>query len=224
MSLCQVRLPEHIIQTVQKARGDVNQRLVFGVPLEEVLRLDSNQGLLVPLIVHNTVTTLQQKGLQTEGIFRVSGNMQRVEELKKLYDAGEPVDLNEEKDPHVVASLLKWYIRELPEPLMTTELYLAFMQAYDKSNVTKSKAQIIETLKKLPEPNRILLKLLIILLAKIARIEDNKMNSANLAICFGPNLFRSTIDSPEIVFKHAPIYNAIIKLLIDEADAMISEL
>eukprot|EP01121_Diplochlamys_sp_Union-15-3_P019676 TRINITY_DN747_c0_g1_i3.p1 TRINITY_DN747_c0_g1~~TRINITY_DN747_c0_g1_i3.p1 ORF type:complete len:164 (-),score=22.99 TRINITY_DN747_c0_g1_i3:87-578(-) len=159
-------------------------------------------------------------GLNAEGLFRLSGNRERVEHLQKMYDLGEPVDLEAEKDPHVISSLLKGYFRELPEPLLTTDLYSEFINAYDKDDRQKSTKQLVEVLKKLPQPNKILLKFLITLLASAARA-NNLMTSANLAICFAPNLFRSDMESPDLILTHSPIYNSIVRLFIDEADVIL---
>lgn len=60
--------------------------------------------------------------IDTEGIFRRSGNIQRINELKKRINEGAFIDMSSE-DTHVVAGVLKTFLRDLQEPLLTYELY-----------------------------------------------------------------------------------------------------
>ncbi len=61
--------------------------------------------------------------MKLEGIFRKSGAMVSVQKYRDLYDMGEDPNLDEEEDPHTIAGVLKLFLRSLPEPLMTYELY-----------------------------------------------------------------------------------------------------
>ena len=65
--------------------------------------------------------------IDTEGIFRRSGNTTRINELKRKINSGEDVQLMKE-DTHAVAGLLKTFLRELEEPLLTYELYDEIIQ------------------------------------------------------------------------------------------------
>eukprot|EP01120_Amphizonella_sp_Union-15-10_P011222 TRINITY_DN4706_c0_g1_i2.p1 TRINITY_DN4706_c0_g1~~TRINITY_DN4706_c0_g1_i2.p1 ORF type:complete len:562 (+),score=95.43 TRINITY_DN4706_c0_g1_i2:42-1727(+) len=223
MSIQQLELPEDTLRAVQSSNHANNENLIFGQPIEEVLRLEYNQGLSIPIIVHDAVTALIKQGMKLEGLFRLSGNQSKVEAIKKLYDSGKPVDL-EIRDPHVIAGVLKLYLRELPEPLFTTDLYMEFIEDYDEKDEEKTKKALLETLPKLPPTHRALLKTLLMLFAKISADEENKMTSSNLAICISPNLFRSSCENPEIMLKHSPICSALFKLMIDDAATMIQVL
>ena len=68
------------------------------------------------------------KGLTCEGIYRVSGVKSKVQSLKEAYNRAPSVYLLDH-EPNVVASLLKLYVRELPEPVLTTTLTPVFEQA-----------------------------------------------------------------------------------------------
>ena len=59
--------------------------------------------------------------LETEGLFRRSVNITIVKSLKEKLNAGEQVDFN--GDPHVAAVILKTFLRELEEPLLTYDLF-----------------------------------------------------------------------------------------------------
>ena len=70
-------------------------------------------------------------GLACEGIYRISGVKSKVQALKESYNRGTPVYLHD-YEPNVIASLLKLYLRELPEPVLTTEFMPKFEQASSK--------------------------------------------------------------------------------------------
>ncbi len=82
----------------------------------------------IPVIVEVLLHYLQQKGLYTEGIFRLSGSAERIQELKEVFNRGEIPTLGE-NDVHNAAGLLKAFLRELPEPLLTFESYNSFIAA-----------------------------------------------------------------------------------------------
>lgn len=65
--------------------------------------------------------------MREEGIFRLSGNHERVEALRDLYDAGKCNGFQDSEDTHVVAALFKMYFRMLPEPLLLIENYEAII-------------------------------------------------------------------------------------------------
>jgi Rho GTPase-activating protein 1 len=82
----------------------------------------------VPPIVTQIIAYLDAKGLEAEGIFRLSGQASELVALREKIDRGEDVDFNVEvQQPHVVAALLKLWLRELPEPLLTFKLYTTFI-------------------------------------------------------------------------------------------------
>ncbi|XP_045146695.1 rho GTPase-activating protein 8 [Echinops telfairi] len=93
----------------------------FGVSLQ-YLR-DKNKGELIPPVLRATVTYLREKGLHTEGLFRRSASAQTIREIQRLYNQGKPVDFDHYGDSHVPAVILKAFLRELPQPLLTFEAY-----------------------------------------------------------------------------------------------------
>ena len=69
------------------------------------------------------------KGLQAEGIFRLSGRATQIDKLRTQLDQGKKVFFSEDMDVHSVATLFKQWLRELPEPLLTWRLYKDFIGA-----------------------------------------------------------------------------------------------
>uniref|UniRef100_A0AAX7UEW9 Rho GTPase activating protein 1 n=1 Tax=Astatotilapia calliptera TaxID=8154 RepID=A0AAX7UEW9_ASTCA len=156
---------------------------VFGVPLT-LLRLclvmsERNTFLSFSLCVCASVCA---SGLEIEGIFRRSANVTLVKEVQLRYNSGATVNLREMEDVHLAAVILKTFLRELPEPLLTYQLYndiVNFACKYVMKTLVES----------LPEENYASLRYLITFLAQVsANSEVNKMTNSNLAVVFGPNL------------------------------------
>uniref|UniRef100_A0A3Q0QXY6 Rho GTPase activating protein 1 n=1 Tax=Amphilophus citrinellus TaxID=61819 RepID=A0A3Q0QXY6_AMPCI len=123
-----------------------------------------------------------------EGIFRRSANVTLVKEVQQKYNSGETVNLREMEDVHLAAVILKKFLRELPEPLLTYTLYNDIVNFASVSS--ESQATVMKTLvESLPEENYASLRYLITFLAQVsANSEVNKMTNSNLAVVFGPNL------------------------------------
>jgi hypothetical protein len=61
--------------------------------------------------------------MSVEGIFRKNGNIRRLKDLTEAIDQDlSSVDLTQD-NPVQLAALLKKFLRELPEPLMTFKLH-----------------------------------------------------------------------------------------------------
>ncbi|XP_011790189.1 PREDICTED: rho GTPase-activating protein 8 [Colobus angolensis palliatus] len=93
----------------------------FGVSLQYLK--DKNQGELIPPVLRFTVTYLREKGLRTEGLFRRSASVQTVRKIQRLYNQGKPVNFDDYGDIHIPAVILKTFLRELPQPLLTFQAY-----------------------------------------------------------------------------------------------------
>lgn len=160
---------------------------VFGVPLT-TLRQRSADGEPVPVVMRDTISFLSERGLEMEGIFRRSANVTLVKEVQQRYNSGAIVNFYDMEDVHLAAVILKTFLRELPEPLLTYHLYndiVNFTSVSEESQVTVMKS-LVESL---PEENYASLRYLITFLAQVsANNEINKMTNSNLAVVFGPNL------------------------------------
>ncbi|NWH85605.1 FA13A protein, partial [Aegithalos caudatus] len=102
---------------------------VFGVSLLEL----QQQGLSkngIPIVVWNIVEYLTEHGMSQEGLFRVNGSMKMVEQLRLQYERGEKVELVKDGDVYSAASLLKLFLRELPDGIITSALHPRFIQLY----------------------------------------------------------------------------------------------
>eukprot|EP00075_Anas_platyrhynchos_P022358 XP_027311611.1 protein FAM13A isoform X5 [Anas platyrhynchos] len=197
LAICQsksaVRLKEDMKKIASlplNKQKDTTRPKVFGVSLLEL----QQQGLSkngIPIVVRNIVEYLTQHGMAQEGLFRVNGSMKMVEQLRLQYERGEEVELVKDGDVYSAASLLKLFLRELPDGIISSALQPKFIQLYqDARNDIQKESNLKELLKELPEAHYCLLKYLCQFLIKVAEHHvENRMNLCNLATVFGPNCF-----------------------------------
>ncbi|XP_045501467.1 unconventional myosin-IXAa-like isoform X2 [Colias croceus] len=163
---------------------------VFGVPLSE---LPTDVGN-IPRVIDRLITSIEMVGLYTEGLYRKSGLSSKVRELRRLLDEQpeEGVARIESYAVHVRASVLKSLFRELPEPLLTFDLYDDLILAAQISDQQERVSSIFAILKKLPKINYDVVERLIFHLARVAlREEHNRMGPNALAIVFAPCILRT---------------------------------
>ncbi|XP_030390376.1 rho GTPase-activating protein 44 isoform X2 [Gopherus evgoodei] len=158
----------------------------FGKPLEEHLAVSGRE---IAFPIEACVTMLLECGMQEEGLFRVAPSASKLKKLKAALDCC-VVDVQEySADPHAIAGALKSYLRELPEPLMTFELYDEWIQASNIQDQDKRLQALWNSCEKLPKANYDNIRYLIKFLAKLTEYQDaNKMTPSNVAIVLGPNL------------------------------------
>jgi len=210
--------------SLRGSRSSIAALKVFGVPLQVVV---DREGRDTPLIVDKAIEYLHKEiNIKTEGLFRLSPNQKTLLEAKQLANNGslQSFDSNElYDDPHLVSSFLKAYLREMPIPLFTFELYKKIIDCVlddskDKETMAKSLSDI---LKHLPFCNLVLVKKLFHLLYSISvESKINKMNTANLAVVLAPNiLYPKQMDIQAISNSNAAVefmisqYNFVFKSL-----------
>ncbi|CAN9506573.1 unnamed protein product [Ophioblennius macclurei] len=159
----------------------------FGV---EVSRLTSEERA-VPLVVEKLINYIEMHGLYTEGIYRKSGSTNKIKELKLGLDTDVDNMNLDDYNIHVIGSVFKQWLRELPNPLMTFELYEEFIRAMglqDKKEMMRGVYSVIDQLSK---THLNTLERLIFHLVRISLQEDTNRMSANaLAIVFAPCILR----------------------------------
>ncbi|NXW46174.1 MYO9B protein, partial [Nyctiprogne leucopyga] len=145
----------------------------------------------VPIVMEKLLEYVEMHGLYTEGIYRKSGSANRMKELKQLLQA-DPNSVKLENYPiHTITGVLKQWLRELPDPLMTSAQYNDFLRAVELPEKQEQLCAIYSVLEQLPQANHNTLERLIFHLVKVALIEDvNRMSPNALAIVFAPCLLR----------------------------------
>ncbi|CAH1239499.1 RALBP1 [Branchiostoma lanceolatum] len=162
---------------------------IFGIPLHEAVeRSKLIDGIELPAIFRDCLDFIEERGLSTEGIYRISPVKSQVDALRAAYDHGKVVDL-QDHDPHTVAGLLKTYLRELPDPVLTMELLPGFEDASALPDEDDRIAALIQMLYQLPTCNRLLITWLIQHMVHIMdREAETKMNLQNISIVLSPTL------------------------------------
>ncbi|XP_025256778.1 rho GTPase-activating protein 9 isoform X2 [Theropithecus gelada] len=189
------------LQSLQE-RGLLRDQ-VFGCQLESLCQ---REGDTVPSFVRLCIAAVDKRGLDVDGIYRVSGNLAVVQKLRFLVDRERAVtsdgryvfpeqpgqegrldlDSTEWDDIHVVTGALKLFLRELPQPLVPPLLLPHFRAALEQCL-----SQIQELIGSMPKPNHDTLRYLLEHLCRvIAHSDKNRMTPHNLGIVFGPTLFR----------------------------------
>ncbi|KAK2719040.1 unconventional myosin-IXAa-like isoform X2 [Artemia franciscana] len=170
-----------------------SENKIFGVPLESSLR----PGFKIPILVEKLISSIELVGLYTEGIYRKSGVNSKVHQLKRSIEE----DLNSvnflDYPVHVLTSVLKSYLRELPEPVISNDVYEDLLRAIDISDSKERVSTLFTTLKKLPQANYDLMERLVFHLARVAQNEGtNRMSPNALAIILTPCILRPPSTMP----------------------------
>ncbi|XP_030730939.1 unconventional myosin-IXa isoform X6 [Globicephala melas] len=165
----------------------------FGVELSRL----TSEDRTVPLVVEKLINYIEMHGLYTEGIYRKSGSTNKIKELRQGLDTdAENVNLDD-YNIHVIASVFKQWLRDLPNPLMTFELYEEFLRAMGLQERKETIRGVYSVIDQLSRTHLNTLERLIFHLVRIALQEDTNRMSANaLAIVFAPCILRcpDTID------------------------------
>uniref|UniRef100_A0A8D2Q997 Myosin IXA n=1 Tax=Varanus komodoensis TaxID=61221 RepID=A0A8D2Q997_VARKO len=159
----------------------------FGV---ELSRLTSEEQT-VPLVFEKLTSYIEMHALYTEGIYRKSGSTNKIKELRQGLDTEiENVNLDD-YNIHVIASVFKQWLRDLPNPLMTFELYEEFLRAMGLQERKEAIRGVYSVIDQLSRTHLNTLERLIFHLVRIALQEETNRMSANaLAIVFAPCILR----------------------------------
>ncbi|XP_051915411.1 rac GTPase-activating protein 1 [Hippocampus zosterae] len=150
-----------------------------------------------PLVVH-CIGEIEQRGLHEAGLYRLSGADRTVKELKEKFLRSKTVPvLSKVDDIHAITGLLKDFLRNLKDPLLTFHLNRQFMEAAEASDDDNSIALMYQTVSVLPHANRDTLAFLILHLQRVAESLDTKMDISNLARVFGPTIVGHAVPSPD---------------------------
>ncbi|XP_033004341.1 rho GTPase-activating protein 22 isoform X2 [Lacerta agilis] len=219
---CSITLPDfcwmlggcHAPQCCATTRG------IFGQRLEDTVQYEKKYGKhLAPLLVEQCVDFIREHGLAEEGLFRMPGQANLVKELQDSFDCGEKPLFDSNTDVHTVASLLKLYLRELPEPVIPFARYEDFLScgqllSKDKGEGTQELARHVRSL---PQANYNLLKYICKFLDEVqSHSSHNKMSVQNLATVFGPNILRPQVEDPLAIMEGTSLVQHLMTALISE--------
>ncbi|XP_063759472.1 rho GTPase-activating protein 17b isoform X2 [Eleginops maclovinus] len=177
---------EDAIPAIQIQQDSLMEKPAFGTELEEHLKRSSRE---IALPIEACVMMLLETGMKEEGLFRIAAGASKLKKLKAALDCSTSQLEEFYFDPHAVAGALKSYLRELPEPLMTFDLYDEWTQTSNVTDQDKRLQALWMVCDRLPKNHKANLRYLVKFLAKLAQdSEVNKMTPSNIAIVLGPNL------------------------------------
>lgn len=215
-------------------KKNVKKKGVFGVPLEMIIErdgADSTDGvgpgtLRIPAIVDDIVATMRQMDLSVEGVFRKNGNIKKLSELCEKIDREGCDSVNLSSQPVVqVAALLKRYLRDLPDPLMTHKLYNLWLTAAKIQDADKRRQCLHLICCLLPKCHRDCLEILFCFLkwaGTFHQVDDesgSKMDVKNLATVIAPNILY--LQSKALTLDSDPMFAIVaVETLIQDIEEM----
>lgn len=191
----------------------------IGVPLKLCPMSKDNE--YVPYLVDLCTKIVESKGLTVKGIYRIPGNKAAISELrdqvnKKDFDFENSIHDPKWEDVNVVSSLLKLFIRSLPDALLPSSFYNNFIEA-DKKTGEKRCKELLALLQSLPKVSYETLKHIIRHIHRVSQhCEVNLMEPKNLAIIFGPSIIRTPDETLEIAVKDMKYQCRIVELFITQ--------
>lgn len=162
-------------------------RPVFGVSLDELFNRDQSA---VPMVVIQCILAVDTFGLDVEGIYRLSGTSSHVANLKAQFNNNpSSIDFrnpaNFFHDVNSVATLLKAFFKDLPDPLFTTVGYAHFIAAAKIDDEERRRDALHQGINDLPDANYATLRALVLHMHRVMQNESrNRMGASNIALCF----------------------------------------
>ncbi|XP_042550878.1 oligophrenin-1 isoform X2 [Dipodomys spectabilis] len=169
--------------------------------------------------VRKCINVIETKGIKTEGLYRTVGsNIQVQKLLNAFFDPKCPGDVDfhsSDWDTKTITSSLKFYLRNLSEPVMTYKLHKELVSAAKSDNLDYRLGAIHALVYKLPEKNREMLELLIRHLVNVCEhSKENLMTPSNMGVIFGPTLMRAQEDTVAAMMN-IKFQNIVVEILIE---------
>uniref|UniRef100_A0AAX7VT35 Rho-GAP domain-containing protein n=1 Tax=Astatotilapia calliptera TaxID=8154 RepID=A0AAX7VT35_ASTCA len=207
-----------------KKKGSEN---AFGCDLIEHLQ---NSGQDVPQVLKKCAEFIEKHGI-VDGIYRLSGVTSNIQRLRQEFCSEACPDLTKEvylQDIHCVGSLCKLYFRELPNPLLTYELYSKFTEVVSVQDDHERLLHIQKVIKELPTAHFRTLEYLAKHLSHLATLStQTNMHTRNLALVWAPNLLRSkdieaSSGNGDMAFQEVRIQQSVVEFILNHADQIFS--
>ncbi|XP_076607501.1 rho GTPase-activating protein 31 [Chaetodon auriga] len=207
-----------------KKKGSEN---AFGCDLIEHLQ---NSGQDVPQVLKKCAEFIEEHGI-VDGIYRLSGVTSNIQRLRQEFSSEACPDLTKEvylQDIHCVGSLCKLYFRELPNPLLTYELYSKFTEVVTVRGDHERLLHIQRVIKELPTPHFRTLEYLTKHLAHLATLStQTNMHTRNLALVWAPNLLRSkdieaSSGNGDMAFQEVRIQQSVVEFILNHTEQIFS--
>ncbi|KAK2894330.1 rho GTPase-activating protein 27-like isoform X2 [Channa argus] len=195
---------------------------VFGCHLDTLCH---RENTIVPRFVEKCIRSVERRGLDIDGIYRVSGNLAVIQKLRYKVDREEPLDLEDGQweEIHVITGALKLFLRELPEPLFPFSCFDKFIAAIQVQDYNLRVSYMKDLVRSLPLPNHDTMELLFKHLRRVIEHKDhNRMSVQSIAIVFGPTLLRPETESSDMTI-HMVFQSQIVELMLKEFQTVFSQ-
>nr|KAJ3421282.1 hypothetical protein HK105_004028 [Polyrhizophydium stewartii] len=190
-------------------------RLVFGVELSKLLKLE---GTEIPNFVVKCINFVECKGMEYEGIYRKSGPVTQINRIISAINRGEDVNFEDESnyvDVTAVTSALKQYLRELPDSLISSQMYREFVDAARNLAGDARDSALKSLVTGLPKDHVATLGFLIQHLHRVQqKAAVNLMNASNIGVVFGPTLLKPVVPSTQLDLVDAGAKSTVVELLV----------
>ncbi|XP_078079929.1 rho GTPase-activating protein 27-like isoform X2 [Mustelus asterias] len=198
------------------------QDQVFGCGLEDLCRREITT---VPHFVVKCIEAVEKRGLDIDGLYRVSGNLAIIQKLRFKVNHDENVNLEEGPwdDVHVITGALKLFFRELPEPLFPFSHFESFISAMKLGDPGQRLSYIQELIHSLPMVNHDTMQVLFRHLCNVIEYRtQNRMSSQSMAIVFGPTLLKPETETGNIAV-HMVYQNQIVEFILNQYQHLFNE-
>ncbi|KAL1922396.1 uncharacterized protein VTP21DRAFT_9935 [Calcarisporiella thermophila] len=174
-----------------------------------------------PYLLRQLVSEVERRGMDAEGIYRKTGATSTARLVQQLLTEGHGLE-ESDLDIHAVASVLKMYLRGLPQPLLPPELHDKWIDALGLVEESKRIDGFKRGLSQLPYPNYVILKYLMLHLDRIQnRSDKNLMPARNLSVVFGPTLMGDHANQLDLTALSQA--NLVVEFLVQHATELFSE-
>uniref|UniRef100_A0AAQ6IM65 Rho GTPase activating protein 27, like n=1 Tax=Anabas testudineus TaxID=64144 RepID=A0AAQ6IM65_ANATE len=194
---------------------------IFGCHLDTLCHRENST---IPKFVEKCIKSVERRGLDVDGIYRVSGNLAVIQKLRYKVDREEQLDLEDGQweEIHVITGALKLFLRELPEPLFPFSCFDKFIAAI-LPDYSLRVSYMKDLVRSLPLPNHDTMELLFKHLRKVIEHKDsNRMSVQSVAIVFGPTLLRPETESADMTI-HMVFQSQIVELILKEFQTIFSQ-
>ncbi|XP_055367028.1 rho GTPase-activating protein 27-like [Betta splendens] len=195
---------------------------IFGCHLDTLCH---RENTTVPKFVEKCIRSVERRGLDADGIYRVNGNLAVIQKLRYKVDREEQLDLEDGQweEIHVVTGALKLFLRELPEPLFPFSFFDKFIAAIQVANYNLRVSYMKDLVRSLPLPNHDTMEVLFKHLRRVIEHKDsNRMSVQSVAIVFGPTLLRPETESADMTI-HMVFQSQIVELILKEFQNIFSQ-
>ncbi|XP_072417898.1 rho GTPase-activating protein 27-like isoform X2 [Chiloscyllium punctatum] len=198
------------------------QDQVFGCCLAVLCQ---RENTTVPHFVMQCIQAVEKRGLDIDGLYRVSGNLAIIQKLRYKVNHDESVNLEEGPwdDVHVITGALKLFFRELPEPLFPFNYFESFINAMKLGGPGQRLTYIKDLIHSLPVSNHDTMQVLFKHLCNVIDYRNqNRMSSQSMAIVFGPTLLRPETETGNIAV-HMVYQNQIVEFILNQYRNLFNE-